>query len=273
MKLFRKYSSMGKENRWYRWRKIFDLLEDRHVVPIHEIIEATGCRPAIIESDIKTLSERGLVKRTAKGGLILESFHSEKSLEERSAEDQEAKVQIARLVAEKYIQEGMTLFIDGSTTTHAVLPFIAEKKLRIITNGLSVISTLRHAGFPGEIICTGGHFRSKSNTVVGGRACDMIRNEEGDMTILGVEGVSSRMELMEAHPAEALIKQAMVEQAGKTIILTMPHKLNDDSLLTFATLRQVEALVSTRFDDKAFRDAAKALGVRLECPGEGGIPG
>ncbi|MFO7724175.1 MAG: DeoR/GlpR family DNA-binding transcription regulator [Oceanipulchritudo sp.] len=266
MNFFRKYTAQGKENRWLRWRKIFDLLEDRHVVPIHEIIAETGSKSSIIEADIKTLSDRGLVKRTAKGGLILEGFHSEKSLEERSAEDQEAKLKIAKLAAEKYVTEGMTIFIDGSTTTFAMIPFFSGKKLRVVTNSLSVIAALRESQFPGEIICVGGHFRSKSNTVVGGRACDMLRSESADLTILGVEGVSSRMELMEAHPAEALIKQAMVEQGRRTIILAMPHKLNDDSLLTFATLEQVEALISTRFPDASFRKAAKALGVRLEHP-------
>ena len=266
MNFFRRYTSQGKENRWLRWRKIFDLLEDRHVVPIHEIISETGCKASIIEEDIKTLSGRGLVKRTAKGGLILERFHSEKSLEERSAEDQEAKLQIAGLAAEKYVTEGMTIFIDGSTSTLAMVPYIATKKLRIITNGLSVIADLRKNQFRGEIICVGGHFRSKSNTVVGGRACEMIRNESADLTILGVEGVSARMEVMEAHPAEALIKQAMVERGRRTIILAMPHKLNDDSLLTFANLEQVEALISTRFPDTSFRNSAKALGVRLEHP-------
>lgn len=267
MQLFKKYSAQTKENRWQRWRKIFDLLEDRHVVPISEIVAETGAKDAVIEKDIDTLSQRGLVKRTAKGGLTLESFHAEKSFEERSTEDQAEKSTIARCAAAKYVQEGMTLFIDGSTTAQAIVPFIASKKLRIVTNGLSVISDLRAQAFPGEIICTGGHFRAKSNTVVGSSGCAMIANIKADLTILGVEGVSSNMELMEAHPAEALIKQAMVEHSTRTIVLAMPHKLNDDSLLTFATLRQVTALISTRFPDPNFSEAARKVGVRLECPG------
>lgn len=267
MHLFKKYSQQSKTTRWERWRKIFDLLEDRHVVSIAEITSVTGAKPAAINKDIDTLSARGLVKRTAKGGLTLESFHGEKSIEERSEEDALEKSRIARLAAEKYIQEGMTLFIDGSTTVQAIIPFIADKKLRIVTNGLSIIADLRGRRFPGEIICTGGHFRSKSNTVVGERACEVVERERADLTILGVEGVSSKMELMEAHPAEALLKQTMVENSRRIIILAMPQKLNDDSLLTFATLKDVEALISTQFPSGPFQENARRIGVRLECPG------
>jgi DeoR family fructose operon transcriptional repressor len=270
MHFFKKYTDQSRTNRWERWRQIFDLLEDRHVVPISEIIAVTGAKQAVIEKDIDTLCARGLARRTAKGGLTLESFHGEKTLEERSEEDTLEKSRIARLAAGKYIQEGMSLFIDGSTTVQAMIPFISDMKLRILTNGLSVIADLRARRFQGEIICTGGHFRSKANTVVGGNACEMIARYKADLTILGVEGVSSQMELMEAHPAEALIKQAMVEHGRRTIILAMPHKLNDDSLLTFATLKQVEALISTRFPEGEFSENAQQLGVRLECPAASG---
>lgn len=267
MHFFKRYSTQSKANRWNRWRKIFDLLEDRQVVPISEIITATGARNNDIEKDINTLSSRGLVKRTAKGGLTLESFHAEKTLEERSAEDREAKARIARLAAGKYIRDGMTVFIDGSTSVQAMVPFIVEKKLKIITNSLSVIADLRKRRFEGDIICTGGQFRTKANTIIGEHAVKMIREFHADLTILGVEGISSKMELMEAHPAEALTKQAMMEQGDRTIILAMPQKFNDDSLLTFATLKEVEALISTSFPENAFTREARASGVRLEYPG------
>jgi DeoR/GlpR family transcriptional regulator of sugar metabolism len=266
MNLFKKYSTASQTTRWQRWRKIFDMLEDRHVVHINDIIAETGAKPSVIEKDIETLAERGLVKRTAKGGLTLESFHGEKSYEERSQEDREGKETIAALAANKYIIEGMTLFLDGSTTVQAIIPFIADKKLRIVTNSLSVIADLRKRNFRGEITCTGGHFRTTANTVVGESGCAMINRIKADLTILGVEGISSEMGLMEAHPAEALIKQAMIEHSTRTIVLAMPHKLNDDSLLAFAPLREVTALISTRFPSEEFTQSATALGVRLECP-------
>ncbi|NDV61631.1 DeoR/GlpR transcriptional regulator [Puniceicoccales bacterium CK1056] len=266
MHLFKKYSDASKASRWDRWRKIFDLLEDRHVIHISDIIAETDAKPSVIEKDIATLSSRGLVKRTAKGGLTLERYHGEKSYDERLKEDVQGKEIIAALASEKYIVEGMTLFLDGSTTVKAIIPFIANQKLRIITNNLSIISELRKSNFPGEILCTGGHFRSNANTVVGESACIMINRYKSDLTILGVEGVSSEMELMEAHPGEALLKQVMIEHSRRTIILAMPKKFNDDSLLTFATLKDVEALISTRFPPGPFADAAKAQGVRLECP-------
>jgi len=266
MHFLKKFNSHSRENRWKRWRIIFDMLEDRHVVPITEIIEATGAKPAAIEKDIQTLCNRGLASRTSKGGLALEKFHPEKSLEERSAEDQAAKAEIARLASAKYIKDGMTLFVDGSTSVRAIIPHIARKDLRIITNSLSVIADLREAFFKGDIICVGGSFRPKSNTVVGDVAASTVENSSADLAILGVEGISAKLELMEAHPDEAILKQAMIEHCQRTIVLAMPHKFNEDSLLAFATLDQVEALISTGFPDSTFKVNASKAGVRLECP-------
>lgn len=263
MQLFRRYTTASQASRWERWRRIFDLLEDRHVVPIRDLMEATGAKSSVIEKDIETLCNRGLVKRTAKGGLTLEGFHAEKPLEERSAEDQEAKARMGRLTAERFVREEMRVFLDGSTSVAAVLPHICHRRLHITTNSLSVISDLRRLGFNGEIVCVGGTYRSKSNTVIGPEALKAIEEHPADLTILGVEGISSDLELMEAHPGEAVIKQAMMRLGKRTLILAMPHKFNDDSLLTFGTLKDVHALISTRFDDQEFAAKAAGQGVRL----------
>lgn len=263
MQLFRRYTTASQANRWDRWRRIFDLLEDRQVVPIRDLMEATGAKSAAIEKDVETLCNRGLVKRTAKGGLTLEGFHAEKPLEERSAENQEAKARMGKVAAKRFIEEGMRVFVDGSTSVAAVLPHINHLRLHITTNSLSVIGELRRMGFAGDIVCVGGTYRSKSNTVIGSDAIRTIEHQPADLTILGVEGISSDMELMEAHPGEALIKQAMIRHTKRTLILAMPHKFNDDSLLTFSTLKEVYALISTEFVDQAFAAKAKGLGVRL----------
>lgn len=266
MHLFRKYADLGRATRWKRWRTIFDMLEDRHVVPISEIIDATKAKPAIIDKDIETLSARGLVMRTAKGGLTMERFHAEKSLEERSAEDPLDKARIARMAAEKYVHPGMTLFLDGSSTVMGILPHILDFELTIVTNSLFVIEQLRKGRFGGEVHCAGGLFRARANTVVGDTAIDFFSQQKGDLSIIGVEGISSNLELMEAHPGEAMVKQAMMRNSSNTIVLAMPSKLNDDSLLTFANLREVESLISITFPKGPFTQAAKQAGIRLECP-------
>ncbi len=258
--------SESEESRWQRWRRIFDILEDRQVVPVQELIEQTGAKPHLIEQDIETLCAEGLLQRTAKGGVALEDYRPEKSLEERSIEDQVDKAHLARLAAEKYITDGMTVHIDASTTAQAIAPFIAKKRLTVVTNGLSLIADLRRFQFMGEIVCAGGHYRMKSNSVVGDSACALIAAHKADLAILSIAVISPRLQLMEAHPGEALVKRAMIQNARRTIVLAMPHKFGEASLLTVTTLADIEALISTRFPDPAFAAAAQALGVRLECP-------
>lgn len=266
MQFLRKFSAQAKETRWNRWRIIFDMLEDRHVVPISELIQATGEKASTIERDIETLSSRQLVRKTVKGGLTLENYHGEKPHEERTGQHQMAKSALARMAAAKYVTDGMTLFADGSTTVQAIAPFLSDRSVTVITNGLSLIADLRSHQFPGDIICTGGQYRARSNTVVGRHAQETLSHCHADLAIIGVEGISSQLELMEAHPAEALIKQTYLERADKSLVLALPHKFNEDALLSFAHLRQVTALISSSFTDAPFLEAARQTSVRLECP-------
>lgn len=258
--------SVEEAQRWERWRTILNILEDQHVTSISELIEATGCTDSVIKEDIEALSAEGLVKRTARNGVTLEDYHPEKRLEERALESIEAKRRIAKLVAEKYIQPGMTLFFDASTTAMAVAPYIAKLDLTIVTNCLSLIEELRALDFPGKIVCTGGDYRALSNSVVGESARDLVASYTADLALIGTEGISPKMEIMEAHPGEAQLKRKMIQQAKKTLVMALPHKFGDASLLPVGNLSQIEAVISTGFPDQAFVEAAKATGVRLECP-------
>ena len=269
MQFWKKHAiaSPEEEKRWERWRIIFSILEDKHVASCKELLEATGAKAAVLEKDIASLVEAGLVNRTVRNAVTLEAYRPEKTLEERSAENREIKLRAARLVVEKYLRPGMTVFCDASTTVKAIAPFIADKKLLIITGCLSLIEELRGLHFTGDIICTGGTYRAISNSLVGEAACDMISAHKADLALIGTDGVSSRMEVMEAHPFEALLKRAMIMQSARTLVMALPEKFRDNSLLPVVHLSKIEALISSDFPDPEFVKAAKACGVRLECPG------
>ena len=160
----------------------------------------------------------------------------------------------------------MTLFVDASTTVKAIAPHVAQQKLTIITNCLSLIAELRALDFEGTLVCTGGTYRAKSNSVVGIGACQLVAGYAADLTLLGTEGISPKMEVMEADPKEAQLKRAMIQHAKRTLVMALPQKFGDASLLPVAHLSQIEALISSGFPDPEFVKAAKATGVRLECP-------
>ena len=254
------------ERRWERWRTILNVLEEKHVASMADLMQATDSRESVLQEDISALSAEGLVKRTARNGVALEDYHPEKTLEERAGENMEAKQRIARLVAEKYIQDGMTVFLDASTTVNAIAPFIATRDITVITNCLSLIAELRVLDFRGRIICTGGRYRAMSNSVVGDSACNLVAGYEADLALLGTEGISPKMEVMESHPEEARVKRAMLQHAKMTLVMALPHKFGDASLLPVARLSQVAALISSSFPSNTFVELARKTGTRLECP-------
>ena len=74
----------------------------------------------------------------------------------------------ASLVADE-VQPGMTVILDGGSTTYAVARLLAEKRVQIITNSLPVASLFGEIGHM-ETIVTGGSIAGRLGVHGGGQA-------------------------------------------------------------------------------------------------------
>src|SRR5947209_5417177 len=102
------------------------------------------------------LEERGIVRRHHGGASLIETdaLSQENDFLVRIQRQADAKFAIATLVAAQ-VQPGMTVILDGGSTTYAVARLLADKHVRVVTNSLPVASLFGEIGGV-EAIVTGG---------------------------------------------------------------------------------------------------------------------
>ena len=112
-----------------RKKQILDFLRQQgRFVTVEELCENLYASGATIRRDLKELEESRLIRRARGGAILLESSTSEDPLAFRETQNA-MKKQIIAESACKYIRDGMTLFLDSSSTVF-LLARILSKDLR-----------------------------------------------------------------------------------------------------------------------------------------------
>lgn len=127
-----------------RQEEILKILEKHNYVTVAHLIDTLCYSSATINRDLNALEKRGLIRRSYGG---VESLAGRAvPVEFRLHKQHHAKEMIARRAAE-LVQDGDTIFIDGSTTAQFMGPHLVEKeRLTVITNNITLASYLSERG-------------------------------------------------------------------------------------------------------------------------------
>ena len=139
---------------------------------------------------LDTLEDRGIVRRHHGGASLIQtdSVAQEYDFLARNKRQVEAKFVIASLVAE-HVKPGMTVILDGGSTTFAVAQLIVGKHLQIITNSLPVASLFGEIGNT-EATVTGGSIYGRMGVLVGPLCEQSFDQTHADLAILGGAGIT-----------------------------------------------------------------------------------
>lgn len=204
-----------------RRNKILDILRKEKKVYIANLSETLGASLVTIRSDLDALAAEGKLVRMA-GGAILPS--GEALAHEHSIENYDQKREIATATAQ-LVQDGDTLFLNSGTTTLIVAEELkARKNLSVVTNSLSVATTL--GSVPSfRVILLGGSINSQYSFTYGADTQDHLNRFGADWAILSVDGVSPDGEISTCHAEEAIIDRIMIARAKKVLIVADETKI------------------------------------------------
>lgn len=171
-----------------------DLIE-QHIrehtyVDLRTLAARFGGSISTVRRALDTLEDRGIVRRHHGGASLIETdaLTHEYDFLTSIQRQAEAKFVIAGLVAEQ-IQPGMTVILDGGTTTYAVARLLAEKRVRVITNSLPVASLFGETGAV-ETIVTGGNIAGRLGMLVGPLCEQSLEQVHADVAVLGGTGIT-----------------------------------------------------------------------------------
>jgi DeoR/GlpR family transcriptional regulator of sugar metabolism len=182
---------------------------------------------------------------------VLEASTHEPGFEAKSALELTAKEDIAREAA-RLVAPGSAVALSGGTTTYALAHHLVQVEgLTVVTNSVRVADVFEHAlrhgggsgGAAATVVLTGG-VRTPSDSLVGPIADRAIRSLHFDLLFLGCHGISLEAGLSTPNLAEAETNRSFVASARRVVAVADHTKWGTIGLSTFASLSEVDTLVT-----------------------------
>ncbi|MET7286564.1 DeoR/GlpR family DNA-binding transcription regulator [Streptomyces sp. NPDC005573] len=230
---------------------IVDEVRRRGGVRVNELTRKLGVSDMTVRRDLDALARQGVLEKVHGGAVpVLEASTHEPGFEAKSGLELSAKEDIARAAA-RLVRPGTAIALSGGTTTYALAQHLLEvPDLTVVTNSVRVAdvfhSAQRTAGQrPGAatVVLTGG-VRTPSDSLVGPVADQAIASLHFDLLFLGVHGISPRAGLSTPNLAEAETNRRLVQSARRVVVVADHTKWGTVGLSSFATLDQVDILVT-----------------------------
>lgn len=228
-----------------RHNEIISVLGERDSASVSELSKLLGVSEVTVRSDLNSLAQTGLVRRT-RGGVARPLGISERPLEESSKQHAAVKRRIGEAAA-GMVQDGQTVFLDvGSTTTEIARHLSpALRGVTVVTNGLNIALELER--LPGlHIIVTGGSLRRLQHSLVSPYALELLGRIRADILFLGCNGVHAQHGVTNANFDEAEVKTRMAEYASAVVVVADQSKLGVVSRAHLLPLAGVNTLITGR---------------------------
>ncbi|GHE83026.1 DeoR family transcriptional regulator [Streptomyces longispororuber] len=230
---------------------ILDEVRRRGGVRVNELTRKLGVSDMTVRRDLDALARQGVLEKVHGGAVpVAEASTHEPGFEAKSGLELSAKEDIARAAA-ALVAPGTAIALSGGTTTYALAQRLLDvPDLTVVTNSVRVADVFhtaqRSAGRrPGAatVVLTGG-VRTPSDSLVGPVADQAIAALHFDVLFLGVHGIAAGAGLSTPNLAEAETNRRLVRSARRVVVVADHTKWGTVGLSSFATLGQVDTLVT-----------------------------
>ena len=180
--------------------------------------------------------------------------------DQRQAEQWDKKKAIAE-VAATLIEDADTVLIDGGSTSYELAQQLIHRPLQIVTNSLPVANLVCSSANI-DLVVIGGYVHTRSGTVQGNYADEMLKTLNVRRAMLSVAGVSERG-LFNSNLLQVNTQRAMMQSADEVIVLADSTKFGHQSLAHMCELGDVDHYVVDEGLSNPWRDRICAAGGRL----------
>ncbi len=217
-----------------------------------------------VRRDLSHLERLGLVRRVHGGAVPAGSLATiEAELDERASTNTELKDAIARAALSQLPPDGSTVLFDaGSTTVRLASVIPPEHRLTAFTHSLPVAARL--VGHPlVELHLLPGRVRVTTQAAVGADTVAALGRLRADTVFLGTNALSVDHGLSTPDTDEAATKSALVASARRVVVLADSSKLGTESAVRFATLEEVDCLVTDSGITTQDHEQLESLGIEV----------
>lgn len=252
-----------------RYEKIGDLVAAEGRVSVAGLADRFNITQETVRRDLATLESDGVVRRVH-GGAVAAAKRStgELSLTSRQSQHHEQKLRIARKAMD-LIPAGSSVVIDAGTTTELLADLLQdwqppnlEDNLLVITHAVPIAAKL--SNLPAlELEMLGGRVRGLTRASVGDSTVKQLENLRPDVAFVGANGIHPDFGFSTPDAQEAAVKSAIVRSARRVVVLADASKLGEETLVRFAALDDVDALITDTAPDGALAEALQQAGMEV----------
>ena len=173
-------------NKKERLDAIMDIMRRYKYVTVKFLTEELHYSTATINRDLNSLMRQKLITRSYGGAELLETksiplmfrYHKMKAEKNRIAKK-----------ASEFINDGDTIFIDGSTTTQYIGQHLFNKKnITVITNNIYLVSFLSENGI--DAVCLGGKISEPPNMLCSSETIENLSHYKADKFFFSTVGIN-----------------------------------------------------------------------------------
>jgi DeoR family ulaG and ulaABCDEF operon transcriptional repressor len=247
-----------------RHNLILKLVEERSIVGVADLLNLLGASEATIRRDINTLAERGEIKRIRGGAEAVRPRHQPHLVGMPFALSQDISVPQKRAIARaasELIEPGESIIINGGTTTFALVEFLADSDLDILTNSFPIAAKLL-ATSRNRITLPGGTIFREQNIVLSPFENDTVESFWGNKLFTGCYGLN-RFGIMEADPLIVQAQTKLLKRTEHVVVMADSSKLRRKSAMIVAGLERISTIIT---DDGARQEELEpftAAGIRV----------
>lgn len=215
---------------------IIALLENRGQVSVSELAEHFEVSPLTIRRDLDYLESQQVLTRQYGSATLLNP------LGRPSGSRRVRAIRAIAREAAKQIVDGDCVFINTSSTALGIVEFITARDVTVVTNSSKAFMVSIPAMV--SVLLTGGEIRPPRESMTGEMALSSIRDISATKCFLGVTGVSESHGLSSATTTEPAVNALMLERSREHVIVADSSKLGCASSFQFASLDEVDLLVT-----------------------------
>ncbi|MGE7772660.1 DeoR/GlpR family DNA-binding transcription regulator [Viridibacillus arvi] len=238
---------------------ILDLLTRNGVVDLQNLVQRTKSSDSTIRRDLALLEEQGLLKRIHGGATLPYSKIDEPNIQEKSSKNLHDKQLIAEAAA-SMIRDGDCIYLDAGTTISEMIPFLINKKIAVVTNGLMHVDALTSANITTYVI--GGRIKANTKAIVGSVAQENLKQYRFDKCFLGMNGIDIKFGFSTPDPEEAVLKKLAIELAEESFVLADKSKFKETF---FAKVAEIEnaGIITTNLDNEAMKKFSEKTNMKV----------
>ncbi|SFJ84655.1 DeoR/GlpR family DNA-binding transcription regulator [Thermoflavimicrobium dichotomicum] len=244
-----------------RHRKIVELVQSEGRIRVAELSKLFQVTEETIRRDLDKLEAEGKVIRTHGGAVAREELPLEVPFEDRKIERIEQKKAIA-LKAVRLVESGDCISLDASTTAWQMARILPDIPLTVVTNSVKVVMELRNKENI-QVISVGGVLVPRSLSFVGPLAERSVEGYHVQKSFLSCQGLHLQYGLSEATEEQARVKEKMIRNCDKTILLIDSSKFGVRAFAPITDLSDIDTIITDDEVDPSIIESLREVQIKV----------